>query len=114
LPFVRGAFVAIEHLERADAGVVDEVVCAQEVGVLAGDEGLVPDELADWLSWQSLRHSFASMLATNLELPATTLAQLVGQADTGFTLRVYARDGRDAATVVKDVLSRARRAKVGR
>jgi integrase len=72
------------------------------------------DELEDRLSWHSLRHSFASMLATNLELPATTLAQLTGHSDPGFTLRVYARDGRDSATVVKDVLRRAADAKVGR
>ena len=51
----------------------------------------------DRLSWHSLRHSFASMLATDLELPATTLARLTGHADAGFTLRVYARDGRDEA-----------------
>jgi integrase len=67
----------------------------------------------DRLSWHSLRHSFASMLATNLELPATTLAQLVGHADAGFTLRVYARDGRDVATVVADVLARAEGAGIG-
>jgi hypothetical protein len=54
--------------------------------------------------------SFASMLATDLELPATTLAQLVGHADAGFTLKVYARDGRDTATVVSDVLDHAERA----
>ncbi len=59
------------------------------------------------LSWRSLRHSWASMLATDLELPATTLARLIGHADAGFTLRVYAHDGRDEAAVVKDVLSRA-------
>jgi integrase len=65
------------------------------------------------LSWHSLRHSFASMLATDLELPATTLARLTGHADAGFTLKVYARDGRDDAGVVKDVLARAAGAKVG-
>ena len=32
---------------------------------------------------------------------------LTGHADAGFTLRVYARDGRDEATVVEDVLARA-------
>jgi integrase len=64
------------------------------------------------LSWHSLRHSFASMLATDLELPATTLARLTGHADAGFTLRVYARDGRDEAAVVEDVLGRAAAAKV--
>jgi integrase len=72
------------------------------------------DTLEDRLSWHSLRHSFASLLATDLELPATTLAELVGHADAGFTLRVYARDGRDTATVVRDLLSRAARARVGR
>lgn len=65
------------------------------------------------LSLHSLRHSFASMLATDLELPATTLALLVGHADAGFTLRVYARDGRDSATVVEDVLARAAGAGIG-
>ena len=53
------------------------------------------------------------MLATDLELPATTLALLVGHADAGFTLRAYARDGRDTATVVEDVLGRAVGAGVG-
>jgi hypothetical protein len=52
-------------------------------------------------------------LATDLELPATTLAQIVGHSDPGFTLRVYARDGRDEAAVISDVLSRANGAKVG-
>jgi hypothetical protein len=54
------------------------------------------------------------MLATNLELPATTLAQLVGHVDAGFTLRVYARDSRDDAAIVKDVLARAKRSHVAR
>jgi len=67
----------------------------------------------DRLSWRSLRHSFASMLATDLEVPATTLARLTGHSDAGFTLRVYARDGRDEAAVVEDVLARAAGAKVG-
>jgi hypothetical protein len=53
------------------------------------------------------------MLATNLELPATTLARLTGHADAGFTLRVYARDGRDEAAVVGDVLARASAANIG-
>lgn len=59
------------------------------------------------LSWHSLRHSYASILATDLELPATTLARLTGHTDAGFTLRVYARDGRSEASVVADVLARA-------
>lgn len=71
------------------------------------------DATVERLSWHSLRHSFASMLATDLELPATTLARLTGHADAGFTLRVYARDGRDEATLVEDVLSRAAAADVG-
>lgn len=62
---------------------------AKETAGLAGG--------SDRLSWHSLRHSFASMLATDLELPATTLARLTGHADAGFTLRVYARDARDEA-----------------
>jgi len=65
------------------------------------------------LSWHSLRHSFASMLATDLELPATTLARLTGHTDAGFTLRVYARDRRDEKTVVEEVLSRAAVAGIG-
>jgi integrase len=66
------------------------------------------DATADRLSWHSLRHSFASMLATDLELPATTLALLTGHADAGFTLKVYARDGRDETTVSR-TFSPARR-----
>ena len=62
---------------------------------------------AERLSWHPLRHSFASLLATDLALPATTLARLTGHSDAGFTLKVYARDGRDEAAVVDDVLSRA-------
>jgi integrase len=69
--------------------------------------------MEDRLSWHSLRHSFASMLATDLELPATTLARLTGHTDAGFTLRVYARDGRDERAVVEDVLARANGAGVG-
>jgi integrase len=71
------------------------------------------DKLDDRLSWHSLRHSFASLLATDLKLPATTLARLTGHSNAGFTLKVYARDSREEATVVKDVLARAAGAKVG-
>ena len=53
------------------------------------------------------------MLATDLELPATTLARLTGHTDAGFTLRVYARDARDPAALVEDVLARADGAGVG-
>jgi integrase len=61
----------------------------------------------------ALRHSFASLLATDLELAPTTLARLIGHADAGFTLRVYARDTRDTGAVVSDVLARAADAGVG-
>ena len=36
-----------------------------------------------------------------------------GAHDAGFTLRVYAKDKRDEATIVKDVLARAAGANVG-
>ena len=65
------------------------------------------------LSRHSLRHSFASMLATDLDVPGTTLARLTGHADAGFTLKMYAGDGRDDAAVAADVLRRAAAAKVG-
>jgi excisionase family DNA binding protein len=48
-----------------------------------------------------------------LRIAATTLAQIIGHSDSGFTLRVYARDGRDEAAVISDVLSRAAGADVG-
>ena len=53
------------------------------------------------------------MLATDLELPATTLARLTGHSDAGFTLKVYARDGRDEGALVEHVLARAAEARVG-
>jgi hypothetical protein len=53
------------------------------------------------------------ILATDLGLPATTLARLTGHADAGFRLRVYARDARDDATLVEDVLERATTAQLG-
>ena len=65
------------------------------------------------LSWHSLRHSFASLLATDLDMPPTRLAQIIGHADAGFTLRAYARDTADTATVVADFLARAREAGIG-
>ncbi len=65
------------------------------------------DGLEERLSMHALRHSFASLLATDLELAPTTLAAIIGHTDAGFTLRVYARDARDTAQVVEDVLSRA-------
>jgi integrase len=65
------------------------------------------------LSWHSLRHSCASLMATDLELPATTLAALIGHSDASFTMRVYAKDSRDTAAVVEDVLARAASAGIG-
>jgi integrase len=58
------------------------------------------------LSWHSLRHSFGSYLATELELPATTVARIMGHADAGFTLRAYARDVRSDADLTATVLAR--------
>jgi integrase len=54
----------------------------------------------------SLRHSCLSALATG-GLAATTLAGVAGHADPSTTYRLYARDGRDDAAVVADVLGRA-------
>jgi integrase len=71
------------------------------------------DTIETRLSWHTLRKSFISIFATNLELPPTTLAKVSGHTDAGFTLKVYARDGRDDAAVVEDVLARAAAAKVG-
>ena len=70
-------------------------------------------DTVDRLSGRSLRYSFASILATDLGLPATTRARLTGHSDAGFTLKVYARDGRDEAAVVEDVPARASAAHVG-
>jgi integrase len=93
-----GAHVQERNLRRA----------LDDAKVAAGLDGF-----EERLSWHSLRHSFASMLATDLALPATTLARLTGHTDAGFTLRVYARDGRDDAAVTEDVLARAAGAKIG-
>jgi integrase len=64
------------------------------------------------LSMHALRHSYCSVLAT-AGLPPTTLARITGHSDPGFTLKIYARDGRDEAVVVADVLSRAAAAGLG-
>lgn len=58
------------------------------------------------LSWHSLRHSFGSYLATELELPPTSVARIMGHADAGFTMRAYARDARSVADLTADVLAR--------
>jgi integrase len=118
--------IAGQVYDSADVirGRLEELVIATADGKLVPERNLrrVLEEAKDAaetvvtderLSWHSLRHSFASLLATDLELPATTLARLTGHADAGFTLRVYARDSRDEATVVEDVLARAAEARVG-
>ena len=115
-PFIRltkapgnGGFLLLESSTRSTT-VHRLVLLAHLLGQFYG--ACVVGE-TERLSWHSLRHSYASMLATDLELPATTLARLTGHTDAGFTLRVYARDGRDAAAVVEDVLSRAAGAGIG-
>ena len=95
----------------ADGGPVEERTLRRALDAAKAAAGL--DATEDRLSMHSLRHSFASLLATELDLPATTLARLAGHADAGFTLRVYAKDARDDAAVVQDVLSRAKTARVG-
>ena len=50
------------------------------------------------LSMHALRHGYCSAHAT-AGLSPTTLARITGHSDPGFTLRVYARDGRDEATL---------------
>ena len=47
-------------------------------------------------------------------LAPTTLAEVAGHSDPGFTLKCYARDGRDSSAVVADVLARASGAGFGR
>jgi integrase len=95
----------------ADGGPVQERSVRRALDKAKETAGL--DGLEERLSMHALRHSFASLLATDLELAPTTLAQLIGHADAGFTLRVYARDTRDTAAVVSDVLDRAASAGIG-
>ncbi len=65
------------------------------------------------LSLHSLRHSYGSMVATNLQLAPTTVAQLLGHTSAEFSMRAYARDARSDETIVADVLERAAVAQVG-
>ena len=58
------------------------------------------------LSMHALRHSYCSALAT-AGLAPTTLARITGHSDPGFTLRVYARDGRGEEALIADVLATA-------
>ena len=89
----------------ADGGAVQERNLRRALDDAKATAAL--DGGAERLSWHSLRHSFASMLATDLELAGTTLARLTGHKDAGFTLKVYARDKRKTGVVVADVLARA-------
>jgi integrase len=66
------------------------------------------------LSWHSLRYAFASALATEIEVAATTLARVAGHTDPAFTLKLYAKDARNDATLGADVLKRAAHAGVAR
>ena len=123
LPALRRTLVAWK-LRSPRTGCEDYVVCTHDGGHVsernlrraldqAKEKAKLSVPEAERLSWHSLRHSWASMLATDLELPATTLARLTGHTDAGFTLRVYARDARDEAAVVADVLARASGAGIG-
>ena len=57
------------------------------------------------LSWHSLRHSAGSFLVV-AGLPITTVARMLGHSDPSFTLACYARDARDEAAFIDDVLER--------
>jgi integrase len=70
-------------------------------------------ELDNKVRQHSLRHSYASLLATDLSLAPTRLAAILGHDDPAFSMRVYARDTADTATIVADVLARARKAGIG-
>jgi len=122
LPALRRLLVAWK-VRSPRAGDDDLVICTHDGGPVmernlrrpldAAKEAAGMDGGEERLSWHSLRHSFASMLATDLELPATTLARIVGHADAGFSLKVYARDARDDDTLVIVVFDRAATAQIG-
>jgi len=88
----------------ADGGAVQERNVRRALEAAKAAAGL--DATDGRLSMHALRHSCLSALATG-GLAPTTLAGMAGHADAGFTLRVYARDARDEAAVVADVLGRA-------
>jgi integrase len=97
-------------IATADGGVVQERNIRRTLDAAKLTAGL--DDTDGRLSMHSLRHSWASALATS-GLPATTLARLAGHADAGFTLRVYASDPRDDAAVTESVLALAAEAGFG-
>jgi integrase len=94
----------------ADGGAVQERNIRRALDAAKDAAGL--DATEGRLSMHSLRHSWASALATS-GLAPTTLARLAGHADAGFTLRTYASDPRDDATVAERVLSLAAEAGFG-
>jgi integrase len=123
LPAVRRALVT-SQLRSPNTGPDDLVIAVAEGGHVAErnlrralDAAITEAKISvaedERLSWHTLRHAAISTLATDLELPATTLAAIAGHADAGFTLKVYARDARDAKSVADDVLARAAAAGVG-
>ncbi|MGH9918525.1 MAG: tyrosine-type recombinase/integrase, partial [Nitrososphaerales archaeon] len=63
----------------------------------AAKEAAKLDTLEGRLSMHSLRHSAASMFASQLKMAPSTLARVIGHSDPGFTFRKYARDGRSDA-----------------
>jgi predicted nucleic acid-binding protein len=62
------------------------------------------------LSPRALRRCCPRAVLGRENVPATTLARLIGHTNAGYTWKLYARDGRSDATVAKDVLDRARNA----
>jgi integrase len=94
----------------AEGDPVQERNIRRALDAAKGTAGL--DATEGRLSMHSLRHSWASALATG-GLAATTLARLTGHADAGFTLRVYAADPRDDAAVTEGVLTLAAKAGFG-
>jgi integrase len=94
----------------ADGRAVQERNIRRALNAAKASAGL--DTTDGRLSMHSLRHSWASALATG-GLPATTLARIAGHANAGFTLRVYASDPRDEAAVAESVLSLAAEAGFG-
>ena len=121
LPALRRVLVAW-RLRSPHTRPGDPVVCTASGGTVqernirrALDEAKTAanlDATEGRLSMHSLRHSAASAFATS-GVVATTLARITGHSDPGFTYRVYARDARDDAAVVADVLERAASAGFG-
>jgi integrase len=97
-------------IATAQGGVIQERNIRRALDAAKGTAAL--DTTDGRLSMHSLRHSWASALATS-GLPATTLARLAGHADAGFTLRVYASDPRDDEAVAASVLALAEEAGFG-